>query len=1298
MSGIETDDADDAQRRAGGLRAAWLIVAAGLALAGCGGSERGTPAPCEGVTCEVGTCVPEMGTCDGEKRCRRDEECRAGDRCTEAGVCEPATSCEGDDECEAGVCEQGVCRNPQACANNEGCLPDSHCAFDEDDGEGTCVRESRFCEVQTCERGVCSREFGRCVDAPDCAGEDARCLAGNYCSSRDRCRPDLCAERDVACPDGGVCDPRSGRCENAESCRAASECTEDHWCVDGTCRLEASACGDAGGEGGCPANQRCEYEADDLEASCAEPDECETSFDCREGRRCARRECRAAGECRADAFEPNDSPEEATSFESVTDDFGLRASLCPDDRDVYTAETGELFGTGQRGELVVEATILEADRGLGGLSVELEGPEGSQIADESTESLGGEGRVRVTTQVGAIEHGSYTIGVGAADGMRAPGVMYDLSVEFLSEESLAACEQPERLDLDGRTTGTTFEAGGSRIDSSCSSYDNPGREKIYAVEIDRPRKVRFDLEPREAGSDLPTDGEADLTMSLRERCTQRASERRCVDETGAGDAETMSLVLAEGTYYLVVQTAAGTSAAGRFELTVEQLETTCAPGSTYCERGETARVCRDEGRVYRSVLCDEGCEPATGRCRRLPGDLCHDAETISPEAAGSREFTFGQFTDDYRIDPADCDGAVGRSEGAAERVYRVEIPPETGFRVEATFDGGELGGRLYLARECPDVDDTCATGAQGDGDEGPVLLQHANRSGDPRTRYLVVEPPADEPGARVELEPSFREVVCTPGERQCGPDGHVERCENSATEWTRSEHCELGCTSKACRGESCGQAVEIPDDGSFHEYTFDLREMSNDLDVSPNRCTRETWHEEGGDAMFAVDLERNELLEVTWDSVVAPEVYVTSGCQAGNATVHCVPPRRLRSGSDRLEYVSESDGRHYVVAKAPDAMGARSVDLSARVRPRPCDPASASPRCAGSQQLEYCRAPGLWEPYACDGGCSGGRCGDPSGDVCADAIDVPRDGNAHTYAVDLSQHEANYRVDPTSCPGASLYGGDGREVVAKVDAAAGEIIDAGWEPQQPSSLAIVTDCEAPDATCVGHREVGSSVDLRYPAEASQTYYILADTRAPSDPSEYGTGELTVQVRQPTCTPHTGLGCDGDALTYCSSAGLEESVDCDGSCTAGSCDPASGEVCADPIPLEDGDVVGRTFTGGLAIPTGFGDFGNCTFDETTRPNIDDIYEIDLQANETLTVDYETGAHQVHTNAGVMYLTTGGCGELNTCQTLAGPLNTFGQPLPGALTYDAPVGQTVYLVVGLASNPSPYYDYEIQVSID
>ncbi|MFW5968006.1 MAG: hypothetical protein ACOCV2_10835, partial [Persicimonas sp.] len=856
-----------------------LVGAAALGvflLAGCGGGNQ-----CEDADCEFGECSSETGECENLSECAVSDDCLPGYECDiEGRTCEPLEECSNDGDCDTGVCEEGVCVNPDSCEDNDECLDRTYCGSDgtcqrdpcndvycqrgvchpgtdqcvsadsctqeteEEDcvagekcADGTCADEESFCEeIGECDRGVCSYEEGGCASADNCEGDDELCAEGEFCNDQNTCREDLCEANDVDCKGNGVCQPATGECENAEPCETHDDCVDSpvpHICIEGQCSIESQACGDADGDGGCPGNQECEVDMDEQTAECVEPSECETSIDCNDGRQCAGRVCIDAIDCRDDVYEPNESSDEATPFLEFAEDNRLRASLCENDTDVYTFNSGEIIDPSERGRLLVEVDVPNRDRGLGQLEVTLTDQDGdTDVA--STGSMGEDGSVLVERGVSVIDHGEFEVEITADEDFDAAGLEYDLSVNLLPELTVDACNAAQPIEANSRVSGDTSDSDSFALDASCLEEGSNSGEVIYELELDAPQEVQFDLTPQLSS--------ADMSMSLRGSCAQAASEVECVDEAATGGGESMTALLDEGTHYLIVQSG-DEGSGGPFELTVDSVFTACSGEGDYCSDARTANLCTSDGGRFESIDCDEGCNPSSGGCYPPPGDSCLDAPVIEPgdgyepggddgvqaSATQERDINLAQHNNEYEL-PASSeedycmelgDEQTTRS-GGADATFQLDVPPQTAVTAHVTFQN-KVQGSLYMVEDCVELEDTCVGGARDstDGDYQEKLTYTNFSEDEDETIYLVVDTAEGEAVTSADLAVTFDEVFCEPGEFQCDGSEDMEVCSDFGNEFVPHEECEDSvCLDGYCRtGDNCNRAIPI-DDGETDERNY----------------------------------------------------------------------------------------------------------------------------------------------------------------------------------------------------------------------------------------------------------------------------------------------------------------------------------------------------------------------------------------------------------------------------------------------------------------------------------------------
>ncbi len=1338
------------------------VIVAGMTLTACGGEEERDP--CAGVSCDFGVCDSESGECTNEESCNLDSQCIPGYECSD-GSCEALTECSGDGDCEAGVCgDSEVCVNPDSCTENGDCLARTYCDIGEDEDEGTCERDP--CNDKTCRRGVCERGTDNCISADSCTQEseivdcvagqkcanpddsdsgtcrgtdsfcdnydcgdngvcqfgaggctdadtcesDSDCLEGKFCNDMGQCRPNLCVQQDVDCEGDGVCQPASGLCENAESCESNEDCVNNpnHLCVDNTCTLEAEACGDADGDGGCPGNQSCEYDGDELTASCAEPETCETSFDCLDDRQCGGETCADPEACSEDQYEPNNSIDEATSFLDVATDNSVGASVCSDDTDVYTFSTEDLAeDPAATGTLLVELDVPERERGLGSLDVSVTNTDdGTELESASTGSMGTDGTLEVPVQIDVPDHGQHSIEVSAGDDVSTAGVDYDLSVNFTTQEAIDACENATTIPIDSsRTSGTTVDSGSSELGSSCTSADNTSSEKIYALELDAPQELQFELTPQLS--------DTKLTMSLRSRCTQPASERACAnsDDVDPGQTEEMTALLSEGTHYLIIQAPAGedSSGGGPFELNVERVFTTCGPDDNYCGEEGTANLCSTDGGRFNQVDCDAGCDASTGECIPPEGNTCGDATEITPDNSDqSREISLNQLTNEYTIDSGTCaeDDGVSNT-GGPDQTYQVTVPPRTTFTAEAEFQN-EVEGSLYLVEDCTSASGSCQAGAQDsiEGEDYRERVSYANLSEESedednsKTLYLVVDTAAGESVTTAQLETSFEDVICTPDAKRCdeGTGTNVEQCEPFGRSWEVAQSCGLGCDDGACQGDSCGDAISVTKDGAWHEYTFDNADGSftDQYNYDGNDCTSSTVDDSAGpEAVFSVDADEGDIIEATWERY-DPALYVTDDCS--DVAGSCLAGEEdFDTEQVGVTYEANSAGIYYIMADVDEDSGTTyNDDGTFRIRVRSsCDPGNYSASCQ-SGSVDYCgvvdgtsiNAP---NQYACggSGGCTDGKCDTKDAEICYDAENITSAASSGmTRQIDWSNFENDYSRDG-AC-GLSDFETEGPDAVYALDLQEDDVLTASLDQMSSfddTALSLVGEqgCGAPLNNCLSADD-GDLSEINYIADSAQRVYLIADS---DDDGTSDTFELEVEIESQECDPATHAAtCDGSGnLEYCDQLGFLQTYSCQDGCSNGSCGTPTGGVCADAVTADSGDSFSNDWIGDNNMdPVGTGITGNCSFPEDTA-GADWVYEVNLAADEILTADYG-GNSSGDSSSDTMYLLSE-CGNGSDCLDAVGDNETI-QYKAGSSS------ETVYVVMDHGSyTDEPDYGYSLDI---
>jgi hypothetical protein len=1371
----------------------WTGVAVGaLSLAACGGSEE--ERPCAGVNCDFGTCDSDNGQCVNEDTCRVDSQCVPGYECTN-GSCQAldGNECSSDADCEAGVCDigadedSGACVNPDSCTENSDCLERTFCDVGPDQEEGTC--EPDPCNNKTCQRGVCQRGTDNCVSAESCteetevvdcvAGEkcavtgeddsgtcagsdsfcdnfecgdngvcdfdaggctdaatcegDSDCLEGKFCNEMGQCRPDLCEQGGVTCEGNGVCQPATGQCQNAESCESTEDCINNppHLCVDGTCTLESTACGDASGDGGCPGNQNCEYDGDDLSASCTEPDTCDTSLDCTGDRQCAGRTCQDPKQCEDDDFEPNNSTDEATNFIEASSDNTLAASVCSGDTDMYTVDTTKLASPDFNGTMLVEVDVPEREHGLGSIDVTVTDPEGNERGSASTGSMGTKSQIEVATDVSVSSRGEYTVEVSAGDDVKTSGVQYELSANATSSETISACQDATPIRPDQRISGTTENAASSGMGSSCTSADNTNPEKVYALEIDDPQEVTFDLTPQLSSSDL--------SMSLRSRCMQPASERSCVEDGGKGESESMTALLGEGTHYLVVQAPVKEGASGGpFELTIDRVFTACSSKDNYCGEDGSAHICTTDGGRFRQVDCDAGCNPSTGSCIPPEGNSCGDAPSITTDNADqTRQISLNQLTNEYSLDSSDCfsgDNPPSPRTGGPEQTYTVEVPARTTVTADVNYQN-EAQGAVYFVKDCGDTDGTCQEIGQDsvEGEDYRETVTYSNLSeetedgSNSETVYLVVDSGATQSVTTAELQVNYEDVICSPNEFTCSQDGKSQECNNYGNEYREVSDCFAKCGSGGkCRGNTCSLAANVTSEASQSGgvmFTTPVNDLTNDVggESDSDVCDVTDYDTESRDAVFSVDLSAGEVVTGRVDIInngsgemeTDPTLTILDSCSdVSNSS--CL---RGDQGDENPVYASHEATQQETVFLVVDNDDEDLDDtenheyqIDIQIRSSSCDSSSYSTAC-GSGGVNYCSDRGgvdIEQTYSCAGGsCTDAMCDTRESDYCFDTENLTSDAR-QDGGLSRDVNLGNFTHDFGYKDVCGLFDTDtkGPDAAYKLEMNKNEILEASLDQDSSSvdtALYLVeqSNCtDLPEDDCL-LSDAGDTSTLTYKAEGSaETVYLVAD----SDEGTSDTFTLEADLKQQQCQPDSyTVECDGNGdLQYCTDLGLYETYSCNGGCdssgdpnTSDTCGDPRGGICADARPVSSGDSVSEDFLGlNWLDPVANGNTGSCSFPNATS-GAEYIYEVDLTGGEELTASYDgTGGFSGGSSTDSMYL-LGDCGDASTCIEAVED-SSFSS---GMITYEATDGaETVYVVVDEESQTSSgFYTYGFDLDI-
>ncbi|QDG52763.1 hypothetical protein FIV42_19050 [Persicimonas caeni] len=1103
-----------------------LVVFAAFGLIGCGGGSE-----CDDVSCEFGVC--QAGACVNPDSCTTDMNCLPGSVCAEEGVCKALTACSTDSECDSGSCQNGACTNPETCETNDDCFERTYCAEDgtcqpdpcntfqcttgqcargtktceskesctlETEGEdcvegercldGNCYAPEAYCDAMACEQGVCSFEERTCVNADDCKGDSANCLDGYYCNDANECVEDLCTVNNVECTDGGVCVPSLGECENADPCASNDECLSGHLCVEGTCRLEENACGDAG----CLGNQICEHDPDTLEVSCLEATDCETSLGCFDDRQCAGGICIDPVSCEADRFEPNNSAGEATDFDAHSSALAVAATACSGDTDVYSINTRAIPNFPLRGTFVVTAEYAKRDIGLGGLTLELIDPQGNTVATEDSGEMGKDGIVEIRHTLSAAAHGIYTLQVTDSGDISTAGVSYTLSADIVLSDTVDACNAATLLEAGQPLNGNTSDGTSYMLGSSCAGIHNPSLENIYQFELTETSDVTLTVTPTSGNNNV------DMAVSVRRACERLATEQACSNTSTSG-GEVVDAVLPPGTYYAIVETAEGTSGSS-YRIHMAANAVTCSEADNSCLDANTAEVCVDNS-TFTSTSCNLGCDPSTGECLASEGDTCERAYLYNGNISETIDWSL--YTNRYEMAVGGC---VPAERGdtytrGSEAVYAIPLDAGYGLSARLEFPPGEYGS-LYLLSGCLNASASCEAGAN-DGSSTSETLNYINDTGRPTTVYLVADS-RSVGQTTAQLDVQIGEVICSPSSRICNADDNVEQCNGAGTAYRLDETCNYGCDGGVCNeppNQECNGAIEVVPGTPITEPIDDF---TNNLNAGQSCSGTATA---GPEAFYKVVTTQAD--QVVTVEVVAPYdvvLYAVDSCSSSTPSCTAGVDNAGVSTPEILEFFAPTPGEYVVAVDTDSTAPTGNFIISASTQATQCT-AYQMIGCSQTNPgtLEYCSALGVVREFDCpSGSCTNAACDNPTGDVCLDAI--PTSGGS-THTGDFSTLTADYAPDDNFCPGLN-FTQNGPEAVYAIDLLAGETVTADMTSSTTDiGIYIVRDCNDMENSCLNGQDSGGTESATYTASSDERVYIVADSYSSSTTS--GTYQLDVTV-------------------------------------------------------------------------------------------------------------------------------------------------------------------------------------------
>lgn len=514
-------------------------------------------------------------------------------------------------------------------------------------------------------------------------------------------------------------------------------------CAEGqACDVATGQCVDVGApDGGCHLNGACAAPA----PFCA-PDgrcvACLSNGDCPQGS-CDMR----AGRCVAAAAE---SCGGLSSFIEVTGGaLKLRGTTASASNDaqlgcavVGSAGPDVLFGLRLTERRRITATVKPVDPASGfqpvvGLRTDCAGARSELACGFSPP--GGD-RASITTELG---QGSFFLWV---DSEAETGGEFELELTFDTAPSVDACAAPgvlrgsDVIETTGETQGLSDD-----VAASCGGMGAP--DAIYALTLDRPRRVR--IEAVGLSGFKPT-------ASVRRVCAEPGTELACANGASANATATIELPSLEpGTWAVVVDGPPGGNLAGRFRLRVTLSEPVPAPTNDTC--ATALEVVNTTGASTVSVQGDttRAKNDAVG-CDGTGPELVYTLQLSEPRRlralltplAGARLQPVLYLRRDMH-----CESELSREQlfcvagGQGGFPAQLDVPRLGAGRWFLFVDGkAGTSGAFDLALELtppptPPANDTCAMAATLPLSNGPVFLPNETTAGATPSAVTCVDTP-----------------------------------------------------------------------------------------------------------------------------------------------------------------------------------------------------------------------------------------------------------------------------------------------------------------------------------------------------------------------------------------------------------------------------------------------------------------------------------------------------------------------------------------------------------------------------
>jgi hypothetical protein len=824
----------------------------------------------------------------------------------------------------------------------------------------------------------------------------------------------------------------------------------------------------------------------------------------------------------------------------------------------------------------------------------------------------------------------------------------------------------------------TLPIGQCRVDLPHQSTDEmAGPDAFYEVSLNAGELLTASL----------TTSASDAGMYVLTGCggTSPAENCRWAD---LASSELKYFAPTTGTYTVVVDTAAATSASFTLDLSVEAAGTyVCQPDGTNCSASNPGElnVCNTDGTVIENTYtCEHGC--STGFCdpAPTPNDSCSSATTITGGAIVFDSPT--RFADDLDVGAAGC----GSTYDGLDAVYRVDLSADEVLTVQMQGAGPTStvnhDPAVYLLKDsCTNLSQNCVGADDGDVEtDDPAFIRYSASTDE--TIYVVAETDTTSStytDERWYLNIDVQPTECTPGSSQCNSSGTaLQICEDYGL---YAEYpCNGGCSNGACAdpsGDICADAVPVTPGVTV---SGDFSAASNQIETGTDTCLQGTI-QDGPETFYAIEVSQSDVIvdaQLNNTGGTNASLYMLDSCTSDASS--CLYGE---SNTSELQTYISQPGTYYLVVDSPSARS-WTYDLDVTITPGGvCQPGGVT--CKSDGSLDVCSEDGTSIEYSapCSIDCAGQSCGVPSAanDTCSGAFTI----SGSTRLID---DYARFSDDVNPQNTCGISDAPGPDAVYELALGADENIRATVQAVNSSddpAIYIVANCNFASATCyAGQQSNSATASTGYYSALGETVYLVVDSDSASDTDSF---ILDVEVNTAQCVTGSARCTSGGDAEVCTISRTWETEECYFGCSNGVCEPPPNDTCstATVVPVDGSKYV---YEGPMDAYSDDYDIDGAScmqssFDDSPGP--DAVYSVDAAANDIINITWTPP------DEASLYIVTD-CSDLKaTC--VAGN-ETF--TTPTSIQYVAPADDTYYIVADVDATSSTNIDdtFKMEIEVD